>query len=233
MFYPRISSNPHHSTYLNPFSSSYSMSLPSSHSTPDVVSTAVQTIRTPGRRGKDKRPRKPRKTITQEIVRLVIEQASRDNRPSDKQIAANVGISYGALMTLLKNIHEGKYDFHDEIVYIPEKKGRKRIMTKEMSAMTKDILTSSNTATLNSTKELLATEGINASRTTIWRMVQNENISVQMIAPKPGVVFTMRNVNQRFDFAEEIDEIPNEVLWYIDESGFNLHMCPFKCWSQV
>ena len=152
-----------------------------------------------------------RKTITQEIVRLVLEQASRKKRPSNKEIAANVGISYQTILNLLKKINDGEYDFEDVVVYIPEKKGRKRILTGAKAARAKEILTSSTTATLDTARELLAAEGIHASRSTIHRMTKKVNISVQMVTPRPSVVFTQHHINQRFEFARIVDDIPDEL----------------------
>ena len=136
-------------------------------------------------------------------------------------------------MNLLKRINDGEYDFEDEVVYIPEKKSRKRIMTKATAARAKEILTASTTATLDTAREVLAEEGIEASRATIYRMTVKENISVQMVTPKPGVVFTQKNVNKRLEYARQVDPIPDEELWFIDESGFNLHLAPLRCWSEV
>ena len=209
------------------------MSLPSNPSGTSEPPPTGQQSEGPHRRGKDKTTRKPRKTITREIVRLVIVQTKRDKRPSNAEIAANVGISYGALLNLLKKINEGRYDFEDQVVFIPEKKGRKPKMTREMSARARDILTSSTTATLDSARELLSEEGINVSRATIYRMTVNEDISVQMVAPRPGVVFTQQNANKRHDYALQVETIPDEALWFIDESGFNLHLAPLRCWAPV
>ena len=106
-------------------------------------------------------------------------------------------------------------------------------MTREMSARARDILTSSTTATLDSARELLSEEGINVSRATIYRMTVNEDISVQMVAPRPGVVFTQQNANKRHVYALQVETIPDEALWFIDESGFNLHLAPLRCWAPV
>ena len=115
------------------------MSLP--QSPPDASLPGQQETPERHMRGKDKAPRKKRKTITPEIVRLVVEQARREKRPSNKEIAANVGISYQTLLNLLKKINNGELDCEDGVLYVPEKKGRKPIITKAKIARTKELLT--------------------------------------------------------------------------------------------
>ena len=54
-----------------------------------------------------------------------------------------------------------------------------------------------------------------------------------MIVPKPAAVFTRRITQQRFDYATRVNDKPDQELWFLDESGFNLHVAPLRCWSVV
>ena len=105
-------------------------------------------------------------------------------------------------------------------------------MTNEMASRVKEILTSSKTATLGTAKQVLAQENVFLGRSTIHRIAQREHLSNQKIALKPDIVFTERMAEMRFDYAEE-DGMFDEELWFLDETGFNLHVAPNRCWSEV
>ena len=47
-----------------------------------------------------------------------------------------------------------------------------------------------------------------------------------------GVVFTRDNIEQRYNYAVLVNRIPDEQLWFLDESGFNLHTAPLRAWAQ-
>ena len=164
---------------------------------------------------------------------MVITQISRENRPPIKQVAENVGLAVSTVKKLLKELREGKWDVGDFVVYNPPKMGRKPIITEEMSVRVKDILTSAPTETIDTTKENLEEEGFQASRSTIFRMAQSQHISHQMIVPKPAAVFTARITQERNEYARHVVDLPNQELWFLDESGFNMHVAPLRCWSDV
>ena len=171
--------------------------------------------------------------MTREIVRSFILQYNRPKRPPVRQIAENVGISLSTANKLLKKLRDGVYDYGEDVVFIPEKRGRKTKMAKAIRARVVAILTSEPTMTLGRAKELLAADGIDISVSTIWRIAKKEHISIQKISPKPGVVFDARITEARHDYAQEVNEMPDEELWFLDESGFNLHIAPLRCWSRV
>ena len=177
--------------------------------------------------------RKTRKTITQDIVRMVVIQVSRKERPPIKQIAENVGLAPSTVYKLLRELREGKHDYGDFVLYSPAKRGRKPVITTEMSERVRDILTSAPTETIDTAKERLNNDGVEVSRSSIWRMARSQQLSHQMIVPKPAAVFTRRITQQRFEYAQQVNGRPDQVLWFLDESGFNLHLGPLRCWSDV
>ena len=62
-------------------------------------------------------------------------------------------------------------------------------------------------------------------------MARSGGLTHQTISYKPSVVFTPRITQARFVYAEEVLDMPDEELWFLDESGFNLHLAPVRCWS--
>ena len=179
------------------------------------------------------RTRKERTTVSQQIVHSVIVQVSRPNPPNDSEIAENVGLSASALYRLMCRIYNGDMESGENNVFIPTKKGRPSLQTPATMARVKELLTQRPTATLESTKEALENEGIFVSVATIWRIAQSAGLSHQKIVPRTAVVFTPRNVQQRFDYSQRVDVIPDAELWFLDESGFNLHLAPQRCWSDL
>ena len=49
------------------------------------------------------------------------------------------------------------------------------------------------------------------------------------ISTKPGVAFNGEMFDKRFDYVKDINQVQDEKLWFIDESGFNLHIAPLRC----
>ena len=178
--------------------------------------------------------RKRRTAVTQRIVRSLIVKVNDPQRPPLRVIARSLDISMSTLTRLLKKIREERYDFGKKTVFIPNKKGRKSISSKERIARVKAVLTSDPTMTWDRAREILAAEGINMGRTTIWRIARKKaGLSVQMISMKPGVVFGQQIMQRRFDYAQQVDELPDDMMWFLDESGFNLQTAPLRCWSPL
>ena len=187
------------------------------------------------RRARDSAPRPPRKqrkTITQDIVASIVSQINRPIRPTIKQIAHSVGLCDSTVKKFLKKMREGVFDCEDDqVVYIPERKGRKPILDEQDVEAVKTVLTETATATLTSAKERLEENGVSVGKTTIWRTAQKAGLSYQKISYKPAVVFTRRIINERRQYAQRIHECADQEVWFLDESGFNLHIAPLRCWS--
>ena len=96
----------------------------------------------------------------------------------------------------------------------------------------KEILTSGPTMSLDRAREILAAEGIQMGRTTIWRIATKKlGLSFQKASLKPAVVFGRQTMQRRFDYAQRVNQLPDQELWFLDESGFNLHIAPLRCWA--
>ena len=131
---------------------------------------SVPTVGTP----RAKKPRKPRKKVTPEIVGLIVLQVNRPRAPSIKEIAENVGVSYATAKNVVRRIREGMFDSEGRVVYQMKRKGRKQKVTREIASRVKELLTSSTTATLRTAKQTLEEENVFLSRTTIHRIAGKE-----------------------------------------------------------
>ena len=54
-----------------------------------------------------------------------------------------------------------------------------------------------------------------------------------MITLKASVVNLPEMFDERFAYAAIVNTMPDAELWFMDESGFNLHVSPLRCWSRV
>ena len=176
--------------------------------------------------------KKKRTTVTHEIVTRFLEEYNQSDRGTIKSIAEKVGISYTTAKKLLREIRRGDHDCEDMILYRPTMKGRKTVQTEENCRRVKEILTQSTTVTLGKAKEVLDAEDIHMSRATISRIANDQNLSYKKTASKAGVVFTTESVEQRHEYAVQVDGIPNDRVWFLDETGFNLHTAPLRAWSE-
>ena len=176
--------------------------------------------------------KKKRTTVTHEIVTRFLEEYNQSDRGTIKSIAEKVGISYTTAKKLLREIRRGDHDCEDMILYRPTMKGRKSVQPDQNCRRVKEVLTQSTTVTLGKAKEVLEAEDIHMSRATISRIANDKNLSDKKTASKAGVVFPAESVDQRHEYAVQVDGIPNDRVWFLDETGFNLHTAPLRAWSE-
>ena len=86
--------------------------------------------------------------------------------------------------------------------------------------------------TLEKVKDVLAAEGINMSRATICRIAKDQDLSYQKTTSRAAVVFTRDMTEKRHDYAVQVDGIPDRLDWFLDETGFNLHLAPDRAWAK-
>ena len=175
--------------------------------------------------------RKKRTTITQEIVCRFLAEFNKPERATINAIAATVGISESAAKNILRKIGNGDYDCGEKILYRPKKKGRKPVRNEANERRVVEVLTYATTMTMEKAKDVLALENINMSVATISRIAHDQGLSFQKTTSRAGVVFTPDMIRKRHDYAVIVDEIPDEQLWYINGSGFNLHIAPLRAWA--
>ena len=193
-------------------------SLPSSEDEPAVENTPT-------------RQRKERKTITRELLLIIKYLAEHEPVLTIKEISSVVGLSYSCVRRAVKNVSEM------DIFETPDmgivKKGRKPKTSETMAQIVKDHLTQNRTATLSSAKQHLEESGIFIGKTTVWRLANMGNISFKRTAFKGEVVLSDRMIERRFLYGTQVDGMTNDELFFLDETGFNLHIGVTRSWSQV
>ena len=102
-----------------------------------------------------------------------------------------------------------------------------------MAQLVKARLTESRTSSLSTAKQHLENLGILLSKTSVWRLAHMGGLSFKRTALKGEVTLTERIIESRFVYATGVNDIPDEVLLYLDETGFNLHVGVTRAWSEV
>ena len=64
----------------------------------------------------------------------------------------------------------------------------------------------------------------------ISRIAEYQRLLYQKTTSMAGGLFS-RDLEQRFIFAVLVNRIPDEHLWFIVESGSNLHTAPLRAWA--
>ena len=123
------------------------------------------------------------------------------------------------------------YDYGENIVFVRGKVGRKLVINRDNTELVKELLKETPAATLDSVRKRLEDNDVFVGRTSVYHMARRGCLTHQTISHKPSVVFTPRITQSRFEYADEVLDLPDEELWFLDESGFNLHLAPARCWS--
>ena len=148
-----------------------------------------------------------------------------------KEIARIVDLSYSCVKATMKKIHEREemgLDAFEEV-----KKGRKAKTTPEMAQMVKAHLTESRTATLSTARQMLEDAGVTVRKTSVWKLAHMESLSYKRTALKGEITWTERVIESRFQYAMRVNAMPDDELFFLDETGFNLHVSVTRAWSEV
>ena len=177
--------------------------------------------------------RKKRTTVTKAMVASVIAQLTRHHPPTLKQIAESVGLSVSTVKKLVASIRRGVFDHNGVVDWFPRKKGRRPKVNAQTATRVQNLLTGDPTMTLRKASGVLARDNVALGKSSVWRIARAEGLSVQMITLKASVVNLPEMFDERFAYAAIVNTMPDAELWFMDESGFNLHVSPLRCWSRV
>ena len=147
------------------------------------------------------------------------------------QIAVSIGVSIATVYRLLKRIREGELVRENRAVLSATARGRTRVFNSRTYEVVREVLTSDPTMTLERTLEELRRRGVDMSASMIWRIATKLRQGKKKTATKPAAVFDDRVTNQRLNYAQRVNQLPDQELWFLDESGFNLHIAPLRCWA--
>ena len=97
----------------------------------------------------------------------------------------------------------------------------------------KEHLTSDRTASLASAVHALNEAGVDVKKTSVWRMTLDAHVSYKRVQKKSDAVLTPAVIQKRFEYATIVSEIPDNLLLFLDETGFNLHLGMTRSWAEV
>ena len=178
-----------------------------------------------------RRQRKKRTTVTKELLQIIMYLHKQEPIMTMKEISEVVGLSYSCVRRAVKMMSET--DICERPDFGIVKKGRKPKTTPEMAQLVKDHLTQTRTATLSSAQQFMRGRGVDLGTSSIWRLAHMASISFKRTAFKPELVLTERIIEARFVYAMMVNEIADDELLFLDETGFNLHIGVTRSWSEV
>ena len=176
------------------------------------------------------RARKPRKMITRDIVLGFLDLLQQDKRISD--IAIALDISASTVNRLTKRYNEGGLDDPALFETAPEKHHKHSSHHQEEVVIRREIAERC-TITQRELSECLSKERLAASQPTVCRILKSAGYSWKKLVRVPSSRNLDANIAARKEYADMISEIPDEMLVFLDETGFNLHTCPSRGYSLI
>ena len=180
----------------------------------------------------EQQARKPRGSVTPGLVASLVKMVNASKKPNIKAIALTLGVSFSTIHRILRKIRSGELVRDNKVVLPANVKGRRRRYNSRTVEIVKDVLTSDATMTLEMARQELEARGITMSTATIWRIATKRlKLRHKKISTRPAAVFNQEMEDKRFDYGQQVNQINYQVLWFLDESGFNLHIAPLRCWA--
>ena len=173
--------------------------------------------------------RKQRKTITRELIVVFLTLLKQGRKRSD--IAKILDVSEVTVKRLIRRYNEGELDDPTLFESAPEKKRRKRSSHSQEEEILRERIAERCTITQDEMVECLSEEGFPVSQPTVSRMLESAGYSWKKLIRVPSSRNLDRCIETRKEYAQVISEIPDEMLIFLDETGFNLHTCPSRGYS--
>jgi len=101
-----------------------------------------------------------------------------------------------------------------------KKVGRKKLNKESLHNEIRNIMGNDNSLTQKGCQEKLS---INISTTKLCREIKLAGLTRKRLKKRPSVRLTEENIDQRQIFCAQILGIKNKQIYFLDESGFNLH----------
>ena len=177
--------------------------------------------------------RQPRGSVTPGLVASLVKMVNASKKQNIKEIAVTLGVSFSTIYRILRKIRSGEM-VRDKKVVLPAKvRGRRRKYNSRTVEIVEDVLTSKATMTLEMAREELERRGITMSVSTLWRIATKRlNLRHKKISTRPAAVFDEDIADKRFDYAQRVNPLNDQELWFLDKSGFNLHIAHLRRWAK-
>lgn len=164
--------------------------------------------------------RKARKTLTPTMLEQII--SMRDRGYSVVEMANIEGLSKWAVYKILDKIGYAEENGIEKMTIINQK-GRKRSdRTREVQAVA-EVVQFENTLTQQGMKEKLAENEIRVSQSKVSRLLKEAELTRKRLKLRPTITQSSEHLEKRKCYAREIRVLRDEVLIFLDETGFNLH----------
>lgn len=162
--------------------------------------------------------RKKRIVVNMDILKSIRKSLTKEY--TVQKCAEEAEISYTCAQGLIRKIGNGASD--EQI--LGTKKGRPTIQNSELHLKLRNMLSRDPTHILQSMKDDLQEGNIETSISTIHRAIKNMKYSRKKLVKIPEERNSSRIIDTRLTFCRDVNNIPNDHLVYLDETGFNLHL---------
>ena len=164
--------------------------------------------------------RKKRVTLTMDNIKKIISMKEKNYKVSE--IAEIVEMSTVGVYKILNRISIAEENGNDPLTII-RKLGRKIQDNMPAVQSIAEIVQFDNTLTQRQMKAKLEERNVSYSQPTISRLLHKAEITRKRLKARPSLTQTPAHLEKRKVYAREIRVLSNELLIYIDETGFNLH----------
>ncbi|KAG0434043.1 hypothetical protein DMUE_5326 [Dictyocoela muelleri] len=169
------------------------------------------------------KPRKERKEITKGIIEIFKNLISDEKKP--KEICVILNISKSTYKRLVKRYINGDFNDLSRLSTSDDKRrSRKKNIIAEKNAITMSLELNPCLTIKELAINLETNHNIVRSVSTIHRIVKSAGFSRKVLTKIPINRNSDQNKTLRYIFGQSIENIPNDKIIYIDESGFNLHL---------
>lgn len=160
--------------------------------------------------------RKPRKTISPELLQIIRTQLSQGMSPND--VASSNFLSYSCVIRIANKITKGL-----ENSQIINRKGRKLNQNVELETQLAAMIQNDNAMTQVGISKSLENSGLSRSQSFISKRFKKMGITRKRLSLVPVERNLPRIIDTRAIYGLEIDSISLDRLVFLDESGFNSH----------
>ena len=136
-----------------------------------------------------------------------------------KQIAEECEVSISCARAICTKIQMGISD--EDIVAV--KKGRKSSPNENLKCKIRTLIHRDPSHTLRSINEELNLRNISAAPPTIAKYLKQMEFTRKRLSLVPLERNSMRNVDARQEYCQNINSVRDSNLVFLDETGFNLH----------
>ncbi|KAG0438894.1 hypothetical protein DMUE_2809 [Dictyocoela muelleri] len=175
--------------------------------------------------------RKERKYITKETIKSFLRFIRLEKKQCEMMTLMN--LSRSTIQRMTRKFLNGDFDDEKNLISSEEnKRGIKKDITLRKNAINLELSINPCTTLQTLSLNLENNRAINVSLSSLCRNIKSMNYTRKIISKIPSSRNSDENKTRRVIYANLINNISDNDLIFLDESGFNLHLTPNYGYSQ-